>query len=64
MSAMTVIVLVGVGATVWTLAEGIASMAQGGKYDQLHSNELMIRRVALQGVTFLFLLFALLLSQH
>ena len=63
MSAMTVLVLVGVGATVWTLVEGIASMAHGGEYDQLHSNELMIRRVALQGVTLLLIVFALLL-QH
>ena len=62
MSLITTLVMVGVAATVWTLVEGIASMAHGGEYDKQHSTDLMFRRVALQGATVL-ILFIGLLSQ-
>ena len=60
MSLMTVFVLVGVAATVVTLTQGIASMAQGGESDQARSHALMFRRVGWQAITILFLLLAML----
>ena len=63
MSIMTVFVLAGVVATIFALIQGIASMAHGGESDQARSHVLMFRRVGWQGMTILFLLLALLLSQ-
>jgi hypothetical protein len=53
-------VLVGLGATILALIQGIASMAHGGESDQARSHVLMFRRVGWQALTILFLLLALL----
>jgi hypoxia induced protein len=60
MSLMTMFVLAGLVATIFTLIQGIASMAHGGELDQARSHVLMFRRVGWQAVTILFLLLALL----
>jgi uncharacterized BrkB/YihY/UPF0761 family membrane protein len=62
MDALTVIVMLGVLATVWTLLRGIASMAQGGDADFRHSHQLMFQRVGLQALTVLIVLLALLMQ--
>ena len=59
MDAVTFLVLTAAAMTVVTLARGIASMAQGGEYDQQHSHELMFRRTAWQGLAVLFLMLAI-----
>lgn len=59
MDAMTVFILVAAAMAAYSLASGIASMAQGGESDALHSNELMLRRVAWQGLAVLLVLLAL-----
>lgn len=62
MDAVTVIVILGMLATVWTLLRGIASMVQGGDADFRHSHQLMFQRVGLQALTVLIVLLALLMQ--
>jgi hypothetical protein len=59
MSVMTVLVSLGLLATMVSLAMGIGSMAQGGEHDRDHSVRLMFARVGLQGLTVALLLLAL-----
>lgn len=59
MEILTVIIAIGLLATVGTLLLGVASMARGDDFDQAHSHQLMFARVGLQGVTLLCLLIAL-----
>ncbi len=59
MKILTVIIVIGLLATVGALLMGIASMARGDDFDQAHSHQLMFARVGLQGVTLLCLLLAL-----
>jgi hypothetical protein len=60
MNTMTILVLAGMAATILSLAQGIASMAEGGDSDQARSHMLMFRRVGLQAVTLLLLVLAVL----
>jgi hypothetical protein len=46
--------------TVYALAQGIVSMAQGGESDQRHAHVLMFRRTAWQGLAVALLLLGLL----
>ncbi|HXZ96231.1 MAG TPA: twin transmembrane helix small protein [Burkholderiales bacterium] len=62
MDALTMIVLLGVLATVWALLRGITSMAHGGDSDFRHSHQLMFQRVGLQALTVLLVLMALLMQ--
>ncbi|GMQ90133.1 MAG: hypothetical protein BMS9Abin10_0484 [Gammaproteobacteria bacterium] len=59
MNILVVLITIGVLATAATLITGIVSMARGGQFDQAHSTQLMLTRVALQGVTLLSLLVVL-----
>lgn len=59
MEILTVIIAIGLLATVGALITGIASMARGDDFDQAHSHQLMFARVGLQGITLLCLLVAL-----
>jgi hypothetical protein len=59
MTVLTSAIVITLMATVGTLLWVIASMAQGGEFDQHHSHQLMFARVGLQGITLLFLLIAL-----
>jgi hypoxia induced protein len=60
MNTMTVLVVAGMAATILSLVQGVASMAEGGASDQARSHVLMFRRVGLQAITVVFLLLALL----
>jgi translation elongation factor EF-Tu-like GTPase len=60
MNTMTVLVVAGMAATILSLVQGVASMAEGGPSDQARSHVLMFRRVGLQAITVVFLLLALL----
>ncbi len=62
---MTILTWVIVGAllaTIGLIGTGIWSMAHGGQFDEKHSTQLMFARVAMQGITFLLLLFAIYLA--
>jgi hypothetical protein len=60
MNAMTLLILAAAAMAVVALVNGIASMAQGGDYDDTHSPELMFKRTAWQGLAVALLLLALL----
>ena len=60
MDAVTMIVMLGVLATIWALFRGISSMAHGGESDFRHSHQLMFQRVGLQALTVLIVILALL----
>lgn len=60
MNTMTLLVVAAMAATILTLIQGIASMAQGGAEDQKRSHILMFRRVGWQSLTVALLLLALL----
>ncbi len=48
MGPFTILVTIGLIATVVVLFVGIVSMARGGEYDRQHSVQLMLTRVSLQ----------------
>lgn len=60
MDGMTLLVFIAAGLAVLSLYQGVAAMAQGGEWDQLHSHELMLKRTAWQAMAVLFILAALL----
>jgi translation elongation factor EF-Tu-like GTPase len=60
MNTMTVLVVAGMAATILSLVQGIASMADGGAEDQARSHILMFRRVGLQSLTLVLLVLAVL----
>jgi hypothetical protein len=60
MDVVTIIVILGMLATVWALLRGIASMVQGGDADFRQSHKLMFQRVGLQALTVLIVILALL----
>lgn len=60
MDLITVLVVLGMLATVAILFRGIGSMAEGGEYDLRHSHQLMFARVGVQAATALLVLLALL----
>lgn len=59
MSALMVLIVIGLLATVTSLVVGVGSMGHGGEFDQRHATELMFARVGSQAVTIAVLLIAL-----
>ena len=62
MSLLTVLIVAALAMTVLVLLMDLDSMTKGGEFDEKHSNELMLARVALQGLTFLLLVAAFFLA--
>ena len=62
MNAMTFFIFAAAAMAVYSLTSGIASMAHGGESDQQHSEQLMFRRVAWQGLAVALVLLAVLAS--
>jgi len=62
MNPLTLVILVGMLATVIALAAGIVSMMRGGRFDREHSGQLMMTRVGAQGLTLALLILALILA--
>ena len=60
MDPITLLILAAGGMTVYALAQGIVSMAQGGESDLRHSHELMFKRAAWQGLAVFLVLLGLL----
>ena len=62
MDILTIVLSIGVLATIGALVSGIISMSHGGQFDAAHSHQLMFARVGLQGITIICLLIALYLA--
>jgi len=63
MNALTLLVFVGVGLTIFALVRGVVSMAHGGVEDQQRSHWLMLQRAGWQALTLLLLILLGVLSQ-
>lgn len=59
MDILTLVILTSLFITVVVLVIGVSSMAQGGEFDEKHSDQLMFARVGMQAITLLLLLAAL-----
>jgi preprotein translocase subunit SecG len=62
MNLLTVVIIIALLLTIIVLVTGIGSMAVGGKFDEKHSDQFMLARVGMQGVTLLLLFFAIYLA--
>jgi len=62
MTIMTFLVLLALFATVLVLGTGIGSMVHGGKFDDKHSDQLMMARIGLQGLAVVLILVAMIAS--
>ncbi len=59
MDILTIVIVACLILTAIILIIGVASMAQGGEYDEKHSEQLMFARVGMQAITLLLLFVAL-----
>ena len=62
MDILTIVIIACLIMTAVILLMGVSSMAQGGEYDEKHSEQLMFARVGMQAITLLLLLVALYLA--
>jgi hypothetical protein len=62
MDFLNVIIVAALLMTVGLMGTGIWSMAHGGEFDREHSTQLMLARVAVQGITVVLLLLAVFLA--
>ncbi len=62
MNPLTLIIILGMLATLVALTAGVVSMMHGGKFDREHSGQLMMARVGAQGFTLALLVVALILA--
>lgn len=62
MTALTIVIVLALIATTFTLGWGLFSMSEGGKYDEQHSEQLMFTRVGIQAFAFVMLLVAVYLA--
>ena len=61
MSMLSIVVVIGLIATICALGAGVVSMVRGGEFDHRHGSELMVARVGFQGVAVMAILIALFL---
>ncbi len=59
MDILTIVIVACLVLTAVILVMGVGSMAQGGEYDEKHSEQLMFARVGMQAITLLLLFVAL-----
>lgn len=64
MEPVSLLIGLGLLATLIALGLGLGSMAHGGTYDQQHSVQFMFARVGAQGITIVLLVIALLLLHN
>jgi len=62
MSILTIVIILALIATIFTLGWGVKSMSEGGKYDEEHSEQLMFARIGLQAFAVVMLLLAVYLA--
>jgi hypothetical protein len=59
MDILTIVIVACLIMTAVILVMGVSSMAQGGEYDEKHSEQLMFARVGMQAITLVLLFVAL-----
>jgi len=59
MDVLTIVIVACLVLTATILVIGVGSMAQGGEYDEKHSEQLMFARVGMQAITLILLFVAL-----
>ena len=59
MDVLTIVIVACLVLTAVILFMGVGSMAQGGEYDEKHSEQLMFARVVMQAITLILLFVAL-----
>jgi preprotein translocase subunit SecG len=59
MDILTIVIVACLIMTAVILLMGVSSMAQGGEYDEKHSEQLMFARVGMQAITLVLLFIAL-----
>ena len=62
MDVLTLVIVASLILTAVILVIGVGSMAQGGEFDERHSEQLMFARVGMQAITLLLLFVALYLA--
>ena len=62
MDLLTLVIVACLVLTAIILFIGVGSMAEGGEFDEKHSEQLMFARVGMQAITLLLLLVALYLA--
>jgi uncharacterized membrane protein YozB (DUF420 family) len=62
MDVLTMVIIACLALTAIILIIGVSSMAQGGDFDEKHSDQLMLARVGMQAITLLLLFVALYLA--
>ncbi len=60
-TALTALIVLGLGATLVVLGVGVVSMLRGGEFNRRYGNKIMRARVVAQGVTILLILLAFVL---
>lgn len=62
MNLLTLVIVACLVLTAVILFIGVGSMAQGGEFDEKHSNQLMFARVGMQAITLILLFVAFYLA--
>jgi hypothetical protein len=63
-TALSVLIIIGLGATLVVLGIGIVAMFRGGDFNRRYGNKLMRTRIIVQGATVLLLVLAFLLLRE
>lgn len=63
-TALSVLIVLGLGATLAVLGVGVVAMIRGGEFNRRYGNKLMRARVIVQGATILVLVLAFMLLRE
>ncbi len=63
-NALTVLFVLGLGATLAVLGVGVVAMIRGGEFNRRYGNKLMRARIVVQGATILVLVLAFMLLRE
>ncbi len=63
-TALSVLIVIGLGATLAVLGVGVVAMFRGGEFNRRYGNKLMRARIIVQGATILVLFLAFMLLRE
>ncbi len=63
-TALSVLIVIGLGATLAVLGVGVVAMIRGGEFNRRYGNKLMRARIIVQGATVLVLVLAFMLLRE
>ena len=63
-TALSVLIVIGLGATLAVLGVGVVAMIRGGEFNRRYGNKLMRARIIVQGATVLVLILAFMLPRE